>query len=29
MHPNAKLTDAEKQALMDGAAKTLGPQTDH
>jgi cytochrome c551/c552 len=28
MHPNAKLTDAEKLALMDGAAKTLGPQ-DH
>jgi mono/diheme cytochrome c family protein len=29
MHPNAKLTAAEKQALMDGAAKTLGPQTEH
>jgi hypothetical protein len=26
MHPAAKLTDAEKQALMDGAEKTLGPQ---
>ncbi len=26
MHPNAKLSDAEKQALIDGAAKTFGPQ---
>ena len=26
MHPDAKLTDAEKQALMDGAEKTFGPQ---
>jgi hypothetical protein len=26
MHPNAKLTDAEKQALMEGAEKSLGPQ---
>jgi cytochrome c551/c552 len=26
MHPNAKLTDAEKRALMDGAEKSLGPQ---
>jgi len=26
MHANAKLTDSEKQALIDGAAKTLGPQ---
>ena len=26
MHPLAKLSDAEKQALIDGAAKTLGPQ---
>ena len=26
MHPAARLTDAEKQALIDGAEKTLGPQ---
>jgi len=26
MHPAAKLSDAEKQALMDGAGKSLGPQ---
>jgi hypothetical protein len=26
MHPAAKLTDAEKQALMDGAEKSLGAQ---
>jgi hypothetical protein len=26
MHPNAKLTGAEKRALMEGAAKSLGPQ---
>ncbi|MEP6538305.1 MAG: heme-binding domain-containing protein [Bryobacteraceae bacterium] len=26
MHAGAKLSDAEKQALIDGAAKTLGPQ---
>jgi mono/diheme cytochrome c family protein len=26
MHPAAKLTAAEKQALMDGAEKSLGPQ---
>jgi hypothetical protein len=26
LHPSAKLSDSEKQALMDGAAKTLGPQ---
>ena len=26
MHPLARLSDAEKQALMDGAEKTLGPQ---
>jgi len=26
MHPAARLTDAEKQALMEGAAKSLGPQ---
>ncbi len=26
MHPKAKLTEAEKQALIDGAAKSLGPQ---
>src|SRR5579864_155918 len=29
MHPAAKLSDAEKQALMAGAAKTLGPQAEH
>jgi cytochrome c551/c552 len=29
MHPNAKLTDADKQALTDGAEKTLGPQASH
>jgi mono/diheme cytochrome c family protein len=27
MHSAAKLTDAEKQALIDGAEKTLGPQS--
>ena len=27
MHPAARLTGAEKQALMDGAEKSLGPQT--
>lgn len=27
MHPAAKLTGAEKQALVDGAEKSLGPQT--
>jgi cytochrome c551/c552 len=27
MHPAAKLTGAEKQALIDGAEKSLGPQT--
>jgi hypothetical protein len=26
MHPAARLTDAEKQALADGAGKSLGPQ---
>jgi cytochrome c551/c552 len=26
MHPAARLTEAEKQALIDGAAKSLGPQ---
>ncbi len=26
MHPASKLTDAEKQALIEGAEKTLGPQ---
>jgi hypothetical protein len=26
MHPAAKLTTAEKQALIEGAEKTLGPQ---
>jgi len=26
MHPAAKLTEAEKQSLIDGAAKSLGPQ---
>jgi hypothetical protein len=26
MHATARLTDAEKQALRDGAAKSLGPQ---
>jgi mono/diheme cytochrome c family protein len=26
MHPGAKLTEAEKQALMEGAEKTLGRQ---
>ena len=25
MHPAARLSDSEKQALMDGAAKSLGP----
>jgi mono/diheme cytochrome c family protein len=28
MHPDAKLSDAEKQALIDGAAKSVGPQGD-
>jgi hypothetical protein len=27
MHPAARLTDAEKQALEDGAGKSLGPQS--
>jgi len=27
MHPAAKLTAAEKQALIDGAEKSFGPQT--
>ena len=27
MHPAARLTAAEKQALIDGAEKSLGPQT--
>ena len=27
MHPTARLTDAEKQALIDGTEKSLGPQT--
>lgn len=26
LHPSAKLTDAEKLALIDGAEKSLGPQ---
>jgi hypothetical protein len=26
LHPSAKLTDAEKQALILGAEKSLGPQ---
>ena len=26
MHPDARLTDAEKQVLVDGAEKSLGPQ---
>ena len=26
LHPSAKLTDAEKQTLIDGAEKSLGPQ---
>jgi len=26
MHPAARLSAAEKQALIDGAAKSLGPQ---
>ena len=26
LHPSAKLSDAEKQALIEGAAKSLGPQ---
>jgi hypothetical protein len=26
MHPNAKLTAADQQALIDGATKTFGPQ---
>jgi hypothetical protein len=26
MHPLAKLSEAEKQALLEGAEKTLGPQ---
>jgi hypothetical protein len=27
MHPNAKLTDADKQALIDGAGKSVGAQS--
>jgi hypothetical protein len=27
MHPATRLTEAEKQALTDGAAKSLGPQS--
>ena len=27
LHPAARLTGAEKEALIDGAEKTLGPQT--
>jgi mono/diheme cytochrome c family protein len=27
IHPSARLTDAEKQLLIDGAEKSLGPQT--
>jgi mono/diheme cytochrome c family protein len=27
MHPAARLTEAEKQALIDGAGKSLGPQS--
>ena len=26
MHPTARLTETEKQALIDGAEKTFGPQ---
>lgn len=26
LHPSAKLSDAEKQALMEGAEKSVGPQ---
>ncbi len=26
MHPNARLSDPEKQVLIAGAEKTLGPQ---
>jgi cytochrome c551/c552 len=26
LHPSAKLSDAEKQALIQGAANSLGPQ---
>jgi len=26
LHPSAKLSDTEKQALIDGAGKSLGPQ---
>jgi Haem-binding domain len=26
MHPNAKLTDGDRQALIDGAEKSVGPQ---
>lgn len=26
LHPSAKLSEAEKQALIEGAAKSLGPQ---
>lgn len=26
LHPSAKLSDAEKQALIEGAGKSLGPQ---
>ena len=28
MHPQARLTDAEKQMLISGAARSFGPQTD-
>jgi hypothetical protein len=28
MHPAARLTDAEKQMLIEGAGKTLGPQSE-
>ena len=28
MHPEARLTELEKQALMDGAEKSLGPQSE-
>ena len=29
LHPAARLTSAEKQALIDGAEKSLGPQNTH
>jgi hypothetical protein len=28
MHPAARLTEAEKQALIDNAEKSLGPQAE-